>query len=139
MAYIAATAGFKISICIFLARICVTRTQIMTIWIVGVVVVIFSTVYLFIAIFQCSPVTYFWTQYLGASGNCLKPSVITGTSYAHAAVSCWAYWTLGILPVSLVWNLSMNIRTKISVTLILALGALYVVLIRGFFILQTLC
>ncbi|KAE8447375.1 hypothetical protein EG329_010789 [Mollisiaceae sp. DMI_Dod_QoI] len=123
LAYISSTAVFKASICIFLFRICVTRSQIFTIWLVLGVVTAYSVFYFFLVIFQCSPVAYFWTQYLGASGHCIHASAITGTSYAHSAVSCWADWTLGILPVFLVWNLSMNTRTKISVALILALGA----------------
>jgi hypothetical protein len=32
--------------------------------------------------------------------------------------------TLGTLPIFLVWDLAMNTRTKVSVALILALGAL---------------
>lgn len=124
LAYILCTAVFKLSICVFLARICVRRSQIITTWIVEGVVTVFTIIYFFVVTFQCTPVTYFWTQYLGAKGNCVRSSVITGISYAHAAVSCWADWTLGILPVFLVWGLSMNPRTKISVAMILALGAL---------------
>ena len=44
--------------------------------------------------------------------------------YTHGAISTWSDWTLGILPAFLVWNLNMNPRTKVSVALILGLGAL---------------
>jgi hypothetical protein len=46
-------------------------------------------------------------------------------TYAHGAISTWSDWTLGVLPIFLVWNLKMNPRTKVSVALILSLGALY--------------
>lgn len=97
-----------------------------TIWIVISGVTIFSTFYFFLVVFQCNPVVYFWTQYTGGSGKCVSSSVIADASYAHGAVSAVADWTLGILPIFLVWNLAMNPRTKVSVALILALGAMYV-------------
>ncbi|KAH8768053.1 hypothetical protein BGZ57DRAFT_766264, partial [Hyaloscypha finlandica] len=105
-------------------RICVKRSQIVTIWIVIGVVTVFSIFYFFLIIFQCSPVTYFWTQYLGVVGKCVPAKVITNSTYAHSAISAWADWTLGILPIFLVWDLAMNPRTKVSVALILALGAI---------------
>jgi hypothetical protein len=87
------------------------------------VVMLFSTFYFFLIIFQCRPVDYFWTQYAGAAGKCVNPNVIADSTYAHSAISAWADWTLGILPIFLVWDLAMNPRTKVSVALILALGA----------------
>lgn len=91
-----------------------------------VVVLLYSTFYFFILTFQCRPVSYFWTQFEGASGSCVPAKVIADTSYTHAAVSATADWTLGILPIFVVWNLKMNARTKISVALLLSLGAVYV-------------
>jgi hypothetical protein len=124
LAYISSTTVLKVSIAIFLSRICVKRSQIVTIWIVIGVVTVFSIFYFFLIVFQCSPVTYFWTQYLGVVGKCVPAKVITNSTYAHSAVSAWADWTLGILPIFLVWDLAMNPRTKVSVALILALGAM---------------
>jgi hypothetical protein len=95
-----------------------------TIWIVMGVVILFSIYYFFLVVFQCQPVTYFWTQYLGVVGKCVNPKMITGSTYAHSAISALSDWTLGILPIFLVWDLNMNLRTKISVALILGLGAL---------------
>jgi hypothetical protein len=114
----------KISIAIFLGRICVKRSHILTIWVVLGVVTGFSLFYFFLVVFQCSPITYFWTQYVGAAGKCVAAKVITDSTYAHSAISAWADWTMGILPIFLVWDLAMNPRTKVSVALILALGAL---------------
>jgi len=89
-----------------------------------VVVMIFSTFYFFVVIFQCNPVDYFWTQYLGAKGTCVSPTLVANSTYAASAVHAWADWTLGILPIFLVWNLAMTPRTKMTVALILALGAI---------------
>ncbi|KAE9374487.1 hypothetical protein N431DRAFT_372091 [Stipitochalara longipes BDJ] len=124
LAYISSTTVLKVSIAIFLGRICVKKSQIITIWVVLGVVTGFSVYYFFLVVFQCSPITYFWTQYLGAAGKCVPAKVITNSTYAHSAISAWADWTLGIIPIFLVWNLAMNPRTKVSVALILALGAI---------------
>jgi len=94
-------------------------------------VIAFSIFYFFLIVFQCQPVFYFWTQYLGHTGKCVNPNVIADSTYAHSAISAVADWTLGILPIFLVWNLKMNPRTKVSVGLILALGAMSVFLSRA--------
>jgi hypothetical protein len=133
-----------------------------------VAVILFSIFYFFVVVFQCAPVTFFWTQYEGVKGKCVNPRIITGSTYAHSALSAFAdcksitanafivshatedfqntkflcsmlvealqdkahtdsssfIGTLGTLPIFLVWDLAMNPRTKVSVALILALGAL---------------
>jgi hypothetical protein len=45
---------------------------------------------------------------------------MAGFTYAHAAVSSVGDWTFGILPAFLVRGLNMNIRSKISVFVLLA-------------------
>ncbi|CAG8983008.1 hypothetical protein HYALB_00003587 [Hymenoscyphus albidus] len=123
LSYVASTAFLKVSIAIFLARICVAKPQRIAIWVVGVSTALYSIFYFFVIVFQCNPAPYFWTQYLGAQGTCLPSSWITITTYTHGAVSVVSDWTLGILPVFLLWDLQMNVRTKIMVGLILSLGA----------------
>jgi hypothetical protein len=114
----------KASIAFFLSRICVRRWQLLTIWVIMSAVIIFSIYYIFLIIFQCHPVSYFWTQFAGESGSCVASVVIAGSTYAHGAINIWSDFTLCTLPILLVWNLNMNLRTKISVALILSLGAL---------------
>jgi hypothetical protein len=74
--------------------------------------------------FQCNPVSNFWTRFLGEPGKCIAGDIIKDISICHAAMVTFSDWVLGILPIFLVWNLNMNIRTKVSVALILGLGAL---------------
>ena len=114
----------KFSIGVFLMRIAVNPIQIYIIWVVMSVVGVFSIFYFFLIIFQCHPVAYFWAQYSGLKGSCVNPSVIADSTYAHSAVSCFADWTLGTLPIFMVWDLAMNPRTKLSVAMILAFGAM---------------
>jgi hypothetical protein len=98
--------------------------QKVTIWSVIVVSTVFAIAFASLAIFQCHPISYFWTRFLGEPGTCIPATVFADMTYAHGAISTWSDWTLGILPIFLVWNLNMNPRTKISVALILGLGAM---------------
>ena len=103
----------------------------MIIWVVIGIVTLYSLYYFGLVIFQCRPIGYFWNQYwnkfgIPTRGQCVSPGVVEGSTYTHSALSALADWTLGILPIFLVWDLNMNPRTKVSVALILALGALYV-------------
>lgn len=74
-------------------------------------------------ILQCRPSAYFWTRFTGGKGTCLNPKIVVDATYVYSAISCAGDWTLGILPIFVVWNLQMNARTKLSVALILAMGA----------------
>jgi hypothetical protein len=107
----------------FLLQMCVKTYQKWTIWIVIIVSTSFSVAYIPVLIFQCYPISYFWTRFIGGSGKCIPATVIADMMYTHGAISTWSDWTLGILPAFLVWNLNMNPRTKVSVALILGLGA----------------
>ena len=108
----------------FLLQICVKTYQRFIIWSVVLVSAVFSVGFLFLLIFQCYPVSYFWTRFLGESGTCIPATVVADMTYVHGAITTWSDWTLGLLPIFLVWNLNISPRTKVSVALILGLGAL---------------
>jgi hypothetical protein len=130
LGYVSCTTTLKLSIGFFLLRVCVRKTQRYIIWLVIGAVTLYSLFYFFLIIFQCQPVGWFWNQYdpirlkKGETGKCITATMVAGTTYAHSGLSAVADWTLAILPVWLVWDLNMNPRTKVSVALILALGAL---------------
>jgi len=125
MTYIITTCLLKIYIGAFLKQICVLRSHIIVIWTVIIVFTTVSIYYLFLLAFQCHPVSYFWTRYdIGTSGSCISANVIVNSSYVHSVFNALSDWTLGILPIFLVWNLRMNTRTKISVAVLLSFGAM---------------
>ena len=111
------------SICVFLLRIAVSKTQRVILYTVMAVSGTMSIYFFFLFIFQCWPVDYFWAQYTGAQGKCINSEIITVSTYVYSAVTCWSDWTCCILPGFMVWHLQMNPRTKVSVCIILALSA----------------
>lgn len=110
-------------------QICVKKLQINIIRTVIIAFTLFTIYFLFLMIFQCHPISFFWTQNpdptvpAPVGSACIDRSIIESSTFAHGALSAAVDWTLGILPIFLVWNLNMTPRTKISVALILALGA----------------
>src|SRR5436190_23569084 len=80
---------------------------------------LFSVFSIIVVIIQCQPISYFWTRYSGGSGSCMPPAVLAYSTYAHGALSAVTDSTLGTLPVFIVRDLRMNLRTKISTALIL--------------------
>lgn len=121
--YITAMMATKASICVFLLRIAVKAVHKSIIWTVLAVHQLYSVFFFFIFVFQCQPAQYFWTRWTGAKGSCLNPQIAVDTLYAFSAISCAGDWILGILPIFIVWSLQMNTRTKMSVAVILAVGA----------------
>lgn len=117
--------ALKLSIGIFLLRLAVTNTYKAIIWTVIIVTEVYSAFFFFLFVLQCRPSSFFWTQYTpDGRGTCIDPVITVNAFYGYSAISCVADWTLGVLPVFLVWNLQMNTRTKLSVGAILAVGAM---------------
>jgi hypothetical protein len=76
--------------------------------------------------FQCKPVSYFWKSFSGMQGKCLGLEVTGRVIYVHSGINALADIILTVLPIIIISQLQMNIRTKVSVSAILSLGILYV-------------
>jgi hypothetical protein len=128
MLYIWASAIAKISIAVALLRLTVQKSHRIILWaIIGIVIVI-GLVFWLILLFDCIPVSYFWDRVdPTATGTCLTTDILLAIAYLYSSLTIVCDFSLGILPVILVWNLQMNYRVKIAVGGILSLGAVYAV------------
>ena len=122
--YVLTTAVAKLSIGVYFLRLASKKYQIRIIYTTMLLVLIYSTMYFFFLLFQCSPISFIWSQYDNGSGSCLARNTIANVAYGHAAMSAVTDWSFGILPVFFVWKMKMTPRTKLSVILILSLGFL---------------
>ncbi|KAE9381535.1 hypothetical protein N431DRAFT_425107 [Stipitochalara longipes BDJ] len=122
--YTITTVLIRLSIAVFLLRICIKPGQRWVIYGTLTMIISFSICYFFLVLFQCHPVSFFWRQYEGLDGSCINPAVVPNASIAHSVVSFTADWILGLLPIVLLWYLKMNTRTKVSVAGLLSLGLL---------------
>ncbi|KAK8241537.1 hypothetical protein HDK77DRAFT_462505 [Phyllosticta capitalensis] len=121
--YTLATAMLKVAVGLFLLRIAVKRNHVILIYIMNVAVLVLSFAYFFVFIFQCSPMETFWTIKPN-NENCMNPDAIVGIAYAAAALGSISDWIFGVLPGFVVWDLQMNMRTKVVVVCILAFAAI---------------
>lgn len=82
----------------------------------------FGLFFVFLTIFQCQPVSFYWTKWDGEhEGKCLG---INGIAWANAAVSiALDFWMLAI-PLFQLRKLQMHWKKKLGVALMFVVGAL---------------
>lgn len=122
--YVVSTTVTKLSIAAYFLRLSGKRYQRVTIYTTVGVVMLFSSMYFFFLLFQCTPISFLWSKYEDGHGHCLNKPTLAAVTYAHCAMSAITDWIFGILPIFFVWNMQMNPRTKLSVILVLSLGFL---------------
>jgi hypothetical protein len=102
------------------------------IWTTAGVMTIYSIVFFFVSLFQCAPVSYFWTyMYPNTEGSCINDEHIT-TKWTtmsifftvHSVVCMLSDWILGVIPFFLLRNLQISKKRKIVVIALLSLGIL---------------
>jgi hypothetical protein len=114
--------GAKISIGLFLVRITPKKIHHWIIYTVMGLTVLTGIVFLFVTVFQCMPISYFWGQALGADGSCINIYVIIGLTYLYSVISAICDFTFGLLPIVLVWDLNMSKNSKIALIPILSMA-----------------
>ncbi|KAJ5639149.1 uncharacterized protein N7484_007011 [Penicillium longicatenatum] len=119
----------KASIALALLRLTVSRMHRVALWGVIAVTTIVGLVFWFMLTLQCHPVSYFWQRVRMyntppeiLSGSCVNLDGIIDIAYVYSVTATMCDLTLGLLPVSLVWNLQMNARTKAALAGILGMG-----------------
>lgn len=115
------------SLCCIKSAICVTLTRIATerahriIAIAIVVLTCVTSLTGFIGVLTtCQPVAANWDP---ARGHCASPVVIADLSYLVSASSILTDSSAAILPIAILWRSQMKTSVKISVGVILGLGA----------------
>ncbi|KAF6809471.1 CFEM domain-containing protein [Colletotrichum musicola] len=81
---------------------------------------VFGVTFIFVAIFQCQPISFYWTKWdLEHTGTCLD---INGIAWANAGISIVLdFWMLA-LPLSQVKGLNLHWKKKIGVAMMFVVG-----------------
>lgn len=115
----------KISIALMLLRFAMEEYQKRIIYVVTIVTSLLSVVTLFVEAFQCTPPSFFWTRFQGAmNGRCLNANHTTILIYVYSGMVILFDWTMAILPWFIVRKMQLNFRTRIMITVVLALGSM---------------
>ncbi|KAJ4319444.1 hypothetical protein N0V84_006346 [Fusarium piperis] len=102
----------KISIGLFLLRIAVRRVDVWIIYSAMAVTVLTCVAFFFITLFQCSPISFFWTRQ--APGSCIDVDVIITITYVYSSFTVFCDFTFALLPIAMILKLNMNRRSKIA-------------------------
>ncbi|CAK1362530.1 hypothetical protein CB0940_05256 [Cercospora beticola] len=121
--YVCSTTVLKISIGLFLLRVATNRIHIWIIRIVMLLGLVFGVAFTFVIIFQCWPISDWWSLD-PSQKHCIKPEVVVGLTYGVSGLNVIADWTLGILPAFIVKDLQMSKRQKRLVAVILSFAAI---------------
>ncbi|KJZ71627.1 hypothetical protein HIM_09021 [Hirsutella minnesotensis 3608] len=118
--YITMMALVKIAICFFYLSIFHFTRMRQVLWATLGVNAMFGTAAVVTAIFQCTPVNYFWTQYLQREGgSCIN---IHALAWVHGAVNIAMNVWLIILPLSQVSRLELHWKKKLGVIVMFMVG-----------------
>ncbi|KAJ5182078.1 hypothetical protein N7449_012225 [Penicillium cf. viridicatum] len=121
----------KISICIFLLRICINRVHRLLLYSVMSLTVLAGLVFMFLMLLQCKPLSYFWTRMahhpvrnIEGEGSCINMEIIIAMTYIYSAFAAICDFTVGILPIFVVHKLQMKMQTKMAVVGILSMACI---------------
>ncbi|KAK8071515.1 hypothetical protein PG996_004863 [Apiospora saccharicola] len=103
------------------------RWQRISIIVLMALVGLIQTLYLFVAIFQCTPIPFYWFRYTAdapVAGKCLSPILATVPTYVSILLGVVSDWYLALLPITLVRKIQMEKRAKNAIVGILAIGSM---------------
>ncbi|OIW29283.1 hypothetical protein CONLIGDRAFT_413814 [Coniochaeta ligniaria NRRL 30616] len=110
----------KMSLLFFYLRIFPSTGTRNVLWATVAFNAVFGVVFVFVAIFQCKPISYFWEKWDGEhQGKCIE---INSMGWAHAAISiALDLWMLGI-PLSQLPGLNLHWKKKVGVAIMFCVG-----------------
>ena len=85
---------------------------------------VFGVIYTFVAIFQCGLPEDLLDSMLSGSRQCLPSWFLLSTGYMYGSINVIADWTFVLVPILILVESDMDRRSKISVGIIMALGAM---------------
>ncbi|CAG8949283.1 hypothetical protein HYFRA_00004908 [Hymenoscyphus fraxineus] len=90
------------------------------IWATVLFVFVYGTTFIFLGIFQCSPISFFWTNWDGEhEGKCFNSNAMT---WANAGIGiALDIWMLA-LPMQQVFKLNLHWKKKIGVAMMFSVG-----------------
>ncbi|KAF2469882.1 uncharacterized protein BDR25DRAFT_189384, partial [Lindgomyces ingoldianus] len=121
--YILTTTTLKISLGLFFLRVLTKRWQRRIFHTILWVSACYGFFYVFIAIFQCGPPAQLLPSLMKGSLKCLPTGFLLFTGYLYGIICVVADWIFVLIPIFVLIESDMDSRSKVSVSIIMALGA----------------
>ncbi|KAK6070879.1 hypothetical protein SCUP234_09968 [Seiridium cupressi] len=116
--YILVSGMTKLIVGIFLTR---------TLWVIMGVIAVYSVFYAVLNINSCHPIEHEWLRY-GVDPvdltHCNNKWLGTIPTYIAAFLNVLVDWILAIVPATVLWNLKMEKKLKITTYIVLAIGSI---------------
>ncbi|XPS72488.1 hypothetical protein M3J09_004653 [Ascochyta lentis] len=118
----------KISVSLFLLRLVARRLHVWFLYGVITFLTAFTIVSFCTLMFQCVPIAAAWDTRLRpppigeGSAKCFSMQTFGRIGMFNSVINILTDFLLALLPVPLIWQLQLNLRTKISLILVLSLG-----------------
>ncbi|THV52830.1 hypothetical protein BGAL_0067g00200 [Botrytis galanthina] len=122
--YALTTLFVRLSISVFLLRLSTRSLHKSIIYATQASAITFTIIFIVLVFCQCTPFDYFWKQYEFATGFCIDSSIVPAASVAHSVIGFIVDWTLGLLPIWVMWDSKMSMKAKLSISGVLSLGLL---------------
>ncbi|KAB8239081.1 uncharacterized protein BDW43DRAFT_296432 [Aspergillus alliaceus] len=113
--YILAPPTVKLSLLLLYRRIFVNSRFLKVVYIMGAAVIVWAIVMTFLAIFNCSPISAFWT----GRGKCIP---LKAFAIGYAIVNILTDLGVWLMPIPNMWKLQLPTAQKVALTLIFVLG-----------------
>ncbi|KAH6656126.1 hypothetical protein BKA67DRAFT_535020 [Truncatella angustata] len=110
----------KVSIGCLLLRVAARRLHTWIIYGAMAITVVTCLVFFFVTIFQCAPISFFWNK--NQDGTCVSMDVIIGLAYLYSVCSVFTDFTFALLPAWIISGLQLNMRTKLALIPLMAMG-----------------
>jgi hypothetical protein len=120
--YILTTTTLKISLGLFFLRVLTKRWQIVLFHSLLGVSVVYGLFYVISTVFRCGDPKHIADTYL-LTRKCASTTFILTTGYLYGAINVIADWTFVLIPISVLIDSDLDRRSKISVSIVMALGA----------------
>jgi hypothetical protein len=120
--YFAQVALLKLSLLFFYLRIFPGPMVRRLLWVTVIFDICFGMLFVLLAIFQCRPISYYWSGWDGEhQGTCLN---VNGLAWSNAAISIVLDGWMLALPISQLFGLQLHWKKKIGVAMMFVVGTL---------------
>ncbi|OJJ07744.1 hypothetical protein ASPVEDRAFT_202760 [Aspergillus versicolor CBS 583.65] len=113
------TAG-RVSICIALLRITIEKIHKVILYLLIAVTTVAGLVTWLVILLQCHPVSQFWHP--ENNGRCKDIEIIIAIGYTYTGFAIVCDFTIGLLPIAIIWKLQRSCRTRFGLAFTLGLG-----------------
>jgi hypothetical protein len=120
--HISTVTLLRLAFALHLRTLAKSTAQRWTLLVLMAITIIYNTGFFLLALFQCSPVQYFWTGWLGEDKKTMDQGFVEFVSYGFAGVGAATDWALVLLSPWFFWDNELGGRTKFCLRLLMVMG-----------------